>query len=118
MKKEWLQINIFGEAERLRDDGIARATDHANNVSPGWTETTYKIFIGEFLPTMKRFTIEQFRTYIKQNKPGYELPPDNRAFGFVPVRAKNAGLIRRLSVSFHRDPKCHHGMSTVWERTY
>jgi hypothetical protein len=81
------------DAERSRDDGIARATGHAERVSDGWNrraDTALMSFLIEQCGVP--FLSEQFVKYALERF-GVAPPPDPRAWG-GPIR--RAAAKRRI----------------------
>jgi hypothetical protein len=92
------QAEMFGpeahqEAVERRDDGIARALEHAEQETPDWRVGAIRAlecFLRERgnLP----FLAEVFRVFATSNAL-VEEPPDARAWGAVMTRAKKLGLV-------------------------
>lgn len=103
---------MLAECIHLRDAGIKQAVDHANDVSPGWSERAYEA-LAAYSRMHRTFTGEQVRSYASAI--GLELPPDNRAWGGVFTRAAKRGLIRKQGYSTSHNPEAHMRPITVWE---
>ena len=104
------------EGQRRRDDGMARALDHADREVPSWSVQAWGYLL-EFLgsvTTNQQFMAEEVRHFAE--KRGFELPPDRRAWGGVIVRASKRGMVRRIGYGKHEDPKSHHAPATLWVR--
>lgn len=86
------QLNIYDaiESEKAARAGMQQAVEHADAVVPNWKDTTFQLFVTEFLPQHKRFLAEDFRAWLAVNKPSYDFPPSNRAFGGIMLKAKAA----------------------------
>jgi hypothetical protein len=113
----YTQSNLLDaiEAERAAQKGIQAAQDHANAVIPNWSEQTYQIFVKEFLPQHKRFLAEEFRSWLAVNKPNYEFPPHNRAYGGIMRRAREAYYIIHIGTQKVSNVKAHCAFASVWE---
>jgi hypothetical protein len=96
----------------LRDQGMERATQHADRVSAAWSHLAYEGLLAyvKQRPTSMPFTTEDVRAAVRIAE-----PPDRRAWGAVVARAARAGVIRRVGYRQHSDPIRHRGISTVWE---
>jgi hypothetical protein len=96
-------------AKQLRDEGIRQAADHAGD---DWKSLAYALFL-QFLAQWpgELFMTEDARHWASGR---IELPPDNRAWGYVAVRAAKAGVIVKHGYGPQRDPKHHKAPGTVW----
>jgi hypothetical protein len=97
------------EAVARRDGGIAKASGHAESVSPHWNEEADRA-LRVFLRTRDGgFLAEEFVHWTRGNR-DIAQPPDGRAWGAVVNRAARAGLIRKLGYAAantsNRSPKC------------
>lgn len=118
---ETLQFDIFDsvpeglrrqESRRLRDTGIQRAYDHAEDDEPAWGERAYRLLL-EFIASTAddTFMTEDVRLWAR---PRLVAPPDNRAWGHVALRAAKSGLIIKHGYAAQKDPKHHMAPGTVW----
>lgn len=106
-----LQLDIF-ESRLRRDEGIARAVDHANRVDPDWSEKAYK-FLLQFIENHNgAFMAEDVRSHAALMD--FPLPPNNRAWGGIIVRAKVAGLIASAGTRKVKNKKAHCANAAVW----
>lgn len=98
-------------AERLRDDGIARASEHADNVVPTWSMVA-RGYMELFARRGTDFMAEDVRAYAESR--GFALPPDRRAWGSIFQRAAKKGIIRRVGYAPNKDPGSHCSPKSVW----
>lgn len=96
-------------AKALRDEGIRQAADHAGGE---WKHAAYALFL-QFLADYpgQLFMTEDARFWSAGK---LDSPPDNRAWGYVAVRAAKAGVIVKHGYAPQRDPKHHKAPGTVW----
>lgn len=103
-------------ATERRDDGIARAVDHADRVSHAWSVLAYQTLI-EYL-NFTHNVVGDDLAFLAEDFTGYALarhvpkPPDNRAFGAIIQRAARAGLI--VKAGYREDRYC--SPKTLWRR--
>ena len=97
--------------EQLRDDGIARALAHADDVTPTWA-TVAAGYLALFARRKTEFMAEDVRAHAESH--GFAVPPDCRAWGKVVREAARAGLIVRTGYAPNKDPKCHCSPKSVW----
>lgn len=108
------QLDIF-EGMLLRDEGIQQAIDHADQVDEKWSETAYRFLLSFISTTTTEFMVEDIR--IAAEKSGVPIPPSDRAWGGIIVRAAKAGLIRRVGYRAVANPKAHCTPATLWTRS-
>jgi hypothetical protein len=90
--------------------GAQRAADHAEFETPHWKDYAYAFFL-TFARSRGEFTTEQVRHAATHLPP----PPDNRAWGQVARRAKDAKKVRHVRYEAMKDPKCHGAPRSVWK---
>lgn len=97
----------------LRDAGIARALEHADDVEPLWSEQAY-LFLLEWIRDRR----EPFQSSeVRQAAAGIvPEPPNARAWGGVISRARRRGLIIHAGMRPHLDPSSHCTPANVWRR--
>lgn len=101
------------EAGRLRDEGIDRAVKKADKDNPGWSDRVYKYFVEVFLRDHNGyFMAEQFRQFCASTD--FDLPDNMRAFGGIMLRAKHAGVIKKVGSKETRMPRSHGTPATLW----
>lgn len=98
-------------AEALKQLGMTRAVLNAEHHSAGWRELAF-FYLTQY--PGQSFTSEDVREYAYSL--GMPKPPDERAWGYVMTRAKNAGLILFEGMTVQRAPHCHKGYSTIWNK--
>lgn len=97
-----------------KNNGINQAVNHANEVSPGWADRAYQ-FLLKFLANHNgAFMAEEVRSYAALMD--FELPPSNRAWGGVIVRAKIAGIIESCGTKQVRNKKAHCANAGLWRQ--
>lgn len=102
-------------ARKLRDDGIKRASDHADKVSLSWTDRAHG-FLLEYIAGAKvgtQFQCEDVRKFAEGR--GFATPPDKRAWGGVMLRGSRASVIRKIGWAPASDPKVHCNPVSLWE---
>ena len=97
--------------EDLRDQGILAALSNAERVTPGWSEEALG-YVRVFATTRHEFTVEQVREFAYES--GLPRPPDDRAWGHIPITAVKRGWVERAGVVEAVDPKVHKNMVTLW----
>ncbi len=115
-----LQLNILSviaEAERLRDEGIQLAADHADSPAPyNWTEKAYKAAI-KYLNAYGsgwKFQTEDMRAWI-YNRSLVTAPSSERAFGAIILSLKRDRLVKCIGIESVINPKAHRANASVWE---
>lgn len=94
----------FETARRRRDSGMARAADHANAETPGWTEAAF-----EFLEACAKVRAAPFlaEEVIEMAKAAHLAPPpDGRAWGGVFRRAARSGVIAKAGFAPAKTSNC------------
>lgn len=101
------------DATKRRDNGMSRATEHANRVHGDWFDqaaTMLLLYIQQHRG--REFMAEGVREWAAQN--GMPNPPDLRAWGGVFNRASRDGVIRHVRYSRQFSPTCHCSPKSVW----
>lgn len=99
-------------ARELADQGMARAAEHADRVSDGWSDNAYQ-FLRVYAQACPEFMTEQLRVWAHDE--GLPKPPDNRAWGAVVNRAVRDGIIVRDRFENIRIPPSHSRPMPVWK---
>ncbi len=99
-------------ADYLKEEGIERAVNHANEVTPNWSDRAASL-LKEFISVCHTpFMAENFREYAE--KQGLEEPPSKRAFGGVITRAKSMGWIKSIGFGLTHNPLAHRTPASLW----
>ena len=101
---------MINDGSQLRDKGIKKALDNADNTHDKWSEKAYKFLI-KYIKSQYNFMTEDVRIASEKEIP---LPPSNRAWGGIILRASRAGLITRVGFSSVKNVKAHRTPATVW----
>jgi hypothetical protein len=102
-------MNAIDAAQR----GMNQAVDHANRVSPEWSNRAYEK-LQEFALLGNEFMTEDVRLWADKN--GLDSPPDNRAWGAVVNKAVRANLIER--VGYGNAKTGHMRPMPVWKKCH
>lgn len=113
-EKKMTQATFDFTGEQLKRAGMALAQEHADAVTPGWSELAYQFLVNQFLPLHKRFMAEDVRSYAAQVD--FTLPPHARAWGGVIAKAAKEYLIIKTSIRPVKNPKAHCANAALWER--
>ena len=101
---------MINNGSQLRNKGIKQAINNANNTHDKWSIKAYK-FLVDYIKSHNQFMTEDVRLASEKKIP---IPPSNRAWGGVVVRASRAGLISRVGFSNVKNVKAHRTPATVW----
>ena len=93
----------------LKNQGMKRASDHAERHYPDWKERALD-YLKRF--PWSRFMAEDVRTWAYQN--GLPEAPSGRAWGAVIVRARKLGLIKFDGHQNVSNPRAHSTPAAVW----
>jgi hypothetical protein len=118
---ETMQTSATDLAEKLKEEGIKTAIEHADIEEPSWSEKAYQM-LEQFLvdpanPRMKyqdTFLGEEVRQYAFIH--GLENPPSKRAWGAIIVKAQKEGLIEFAGYGKTSNPKAHSTPAALWKR--
>ena len=101
---------MINDGSKLRDKGIKQAINNANDTHEKWSEKAYK-FLTDYIKSHHEFMTEDVRVASEKKIP---IPPSNRAWGGIVIRASKAGLISRVGFSNVKNVKAHRTPATVW----
>lgn len=107
-------LDEIAEGEKRKQHGMQQAIDHANAVTPGWSEKARQFILKQFLPLHKRFMTEDIRSYAAQVE--FELPPHGRAWGGVVAGIAKDFFIINIGTRKVANKKAHRTPATYWER--
>jgi len=107
------QYQLNFEAEKARDIGIQRAVDHADKVTPSWSDRAVELFLAYCQENKgTTFMTEDGRWYAEAL--GLPEPPDKRAWGAIAMMAKKRGVIRGNGYAPQKAVNAHCAPKTVW----
>ena len=101
---------MINNGSQLRDKGIKQAIDNANDTHEKWSVKAYN-FLTDYIKSHHTFMTEDVRLASEKQIP---LPPSNRAWGGIILRASKAKLITRVGFSNVKNTKAHQTPATVW----
>ena len=101
---------MINNGTELRDKGIKKALDNANNTHDKWSDKAYN-FLLKYIKYQYEFMTEDVRVASEKAIPK---PPSNRAWGSVILRASRSGLINRVGFANVKNAKAHKTPASVW----
>ena len=101
---------MINNGAELRDKGIKKALDSANNTHDKWSEKAYD-FLLKYIKYQNQFMTEDVRVASEKAIPK---PPSNRAWGSVILKAAKSGLIHRVGFANVKNAKAHKTPASVW----
>ena len=101
---------MINNGAELRDKGIKKALDNANNTHDKWSDKAYD-FLLKYIKYQNQFMTEDVRVASEKAIPK---PPSNRAWGSVILRASRSGLINRVGFANVKNAKAHKTPASVW----
>lgn len=110
-KEEIIEQKPEQTGKELRDLGIQQSIDNANTKIENWSEIAYN-FLLDYVKNHPEFMIEDLRNASIGSVP---VPPSNRAWGGVAVKAVKAGIIERKDFRNVKNPKAHYTPATLWK---
>ena len=106
---------MINDGLQLRDKGIKKAIDNANDTHNKWSDKAYK-FLLDYIKYGEGRDQYEFMTEDVRMASEAEIPkpPSNRAWGGIILRAVRAGLVHRVGSSSVKNIKAHRTPATVW----
>ena len=101
---------MINNGAKLRDKGIKKALDNANNTHDKWSDKAYD-FLLKYIKYQNQFMTEDVRVASEKAIPK---PPSNRAWGSVILKAAKSGLINRVGFANVKNAKAHKTPASVW----
>lgn len=101
-------------ARKERDAGIEKAAAHAEEAMEGWNEKAYGVLLMFLQNHTGPFMAEEVRSYAAMMD--FPLPPSNRAWGGIIVKARNNGLIKRCGIQPVKNKKANCANAGVWRK--
>jgi len=111
MQKEFFDQDL-NLAESLRDHGINKALESANETHDDWSEKALQALIQFANEVNDEFMVEDVRNWASW----VPEPPSKRAWGAVAVKAAKAGIIKKTGYGLTTNPKAHRTPATLWQR--
>ena len=111
-------MELIKEGQALKQEGLQRAIDHANGVSPQWSQKAFNVaveFVKEELRSGQPFKTEDIRVWAYLNNK-IEKPPNERAWGGVCGRMASQRLIEKIGSTSVTNPKAHGAIATLWKK--
>lgn len=99
----------------LAEAGLSLAVETADKKQKDWSKLCWQLFL-VWLRRKKHnepFMIESFRKYLDEYGL-LELPPSNRVFGFLAVRAQKEGFIKCIGTARVSNRKAHRARAGLW----
>ena len=111
-------LDLIREGEVLKQNGLLRAIDHADKVSPQWSQKAFNIaveYVKNELRSGQQFKSEDIRIWAyRWDK--IEKPPHERAWGGVCISMARQGLIEKIGLASVVNPKAHGAIATLWRK--
>lgn len=104
------QLDLF-KSIQLRDAGMYASELKANINTPSWSEKAYS-FLLKYIENNNEFMAEDVRNASEGKVP---LPPSNRAWGAIFVKAAKNKMIQRCGFRKTKNPKAHRTPATLWK---
>ena len=105
------QLSLFHDGRHLRDKGIARAAQHAEDVEPDWQEKALD-FLRTFAQERSLFSGEMVREASHASVPE---PPHLRAWGAIMLTAAKRGWIVKDGYIQVQNPRAHRANAALWK---
>jgi hypothetical protein len=105
------QLEIF-EAVAVRDAAIQQASANAERKHPGWNEQAYQFLLDFIKDRSDPFMAEDVREAANRKK--FPLPPSERAWGGVFVRAAKEGIIKNNGYAPKKKADAHRTPAILW----
>lgn len=107
------RVKLELTGQQLRDQGIAKAVNHAEKENPNWKEKAFQ-FLCDYIKGHSEFMIEEVREASEGIVP---IAPSSRAWGSIAVRAARSGLITRTGYRSVKNARAHCAIVSVWKTT-
>jgi len=110
-----IEFDDVDRGKDLRDQGINQAIEHANEVHQEWSEMAFD-YLKKFLIKQggEPFLTEELRISAYENR--IPMPPSDRAWGGIVVRAAKSGLIARVGFRNVNNHKAHCTPASLWKK--
>ncbi len=101
---------LLPSGRTLRDQGIQRALNHANQAKKNWQEMAFR-FLVEYARQHDEFSGEEVREASRGSVPE---PPSLRAWGWPLIRAAKEGIIEQIGYVQVKNPAAHRANAALW----
>lgn len=104
--------------QQLAVTGAELARESADVKVKDWSRQCWQLFLWWLRRNVKRggeFMIEDFRKHVIEMGL-LEVPPSNRAFGFISIRANKRGWIEFVRTDKVKNVKAHSANASVWRK--
>jgi hypothetical protein len=105
-------MNEAQQGELLRDEGMARALDHAERETFLWGMRATQL-LRAYAKNHCRFPTEDVVKFAERTN--FPLPPEPRAWGAIIRMAVKAGLLRPYGYTRSKNARAHCRPVQVWE---
>jgi len=109
-----IQTELVFTGRELRNGGILVAANNADQHFDGWSEMAYQA-LEAFIRTNKApflcETVRQFSSEILE----LPLPPNNRAWGGIFLRAAKEKIIIKVGYGQVENPRAHMANAALWQ---
>jgi len=103
------------KAAALRDQGIERTKKKVYKEDPEWLAMAYNLFVNVFLRDWNGpFRAEQFRQFCAQMDKLPDSEVSMRVFGGIMLKAKHAGIIKKVGTQNTEMPNSHGTPAGLW----
>lgn len=97
-------------AEKLKQDGIEKALNNANNTHEKWEDIAYN-FLLEYAKNNRTFQIEE----VRESAVGIVPPaPSKRSWGGITQTAQRNRIIRSIGYKPTKGTTAHKALANVW----
>lgn len=105
------QLDLFNQADSLRDAGMQSAKDHANQENPSWHDQALQ-WVLDYATTHATFSGEKARQASAGVVPE---PPHLRAWGSVLMAAAKRKWIKKIGYVQVKNPLAHRANAALWQ---
>ena len=106
------QGELFPTGKQLRQEGMEASVNHANRVTPGWSDMAYE-FLQNYADDHRgeEFLVEQVRWASADIVPE---PPNTSAWGHIASKGGKVGMLTKLGAKRKKGAKAHEAFGTLW----
>lgn len=100
--------------KRAAQDGINRAVEHAEEVTPGWSDVAFQ-FVKLHAMRNKGARMTGYEIVQAALQYGVPKPPTDKAFGGPIQRAARSGILKKVGTVADPNPNRHGSEVALWE---